>query len=77
MRYIEAFLAWGGLRREIACLAVSGAALLLSIFQLLPGLPFDPAWAAILLCGVPIVLEAAVGLVTAFDIKATCWCPWR
>ena len=30
----------------------------------------DPAWVAILLCGVPILLEAVIGLVTAFDIKA-------
>ena len=30
----------------------------------------DPAWVAILLCGVPILLEAIIGLVTAFDIKA-------
>lgn len=40
----------------------------------LPGegmpLPFDIAWAAIILCGVPIILEAIIGLVTEFDIKA-------
>ena len=28
------------------------------------------AWIAIILCGLPIVLEAVVGLVTEFDIKA-------
>lgn len=33
-------------------------------------LPFDLAWAAVVLCGVAIVLEAVIGLVTAFDIKA-------
>jgi heavy metal translocating P-type ATPase len=32
--------------------------------------PFDSAWVAIVLCGVPIVKNAAVGLVTRFDIKA-------
>ena len=32
--------------------------------------PIDPAWIAIALCGLPIILEAAIGLVTAFDIKA-------
>src|SRR5699024_8685126 len=37
---------------------------------LLSWLPFDPAWVAIILCGVPIILEAVIGLVTAFDIKA-------
>ena len=66
---IEAFLEWGGTRREVVLLVISGAALLVSIFELAP-LPFDPAWVAIVLCGVPIILEAFVGLVTAFDIKA-------
>src|SRR5699024_3579378 len=28
------------------------------------------AWIAIILCGVPIIMEALIGLVTAFDIKA-------
>ena len=55
--------------REIACLAVSGVALLVSIFDLVP-LPFDAAWIAIVLCGIPIILEAVIGLVTSFDIKA-------
>ena len=65
----EAFLEWGGIRKEITLLALSGAALVASIFDLLP-LPFDAAWVAIVLCGVPIVLEALIGLITAFDIKA-------
>ena len=33
-------------------------------------MPFDAAWIAIILCGLPIILEAIIGLVTAFDIKA-------
>ena len=33
-------------------------------------MPVNPAWVAIILCGVPIVLEAVIGLITAFDIKA-------
>ena len=69
MKHLEAFLEWGGTRKDIACLVISGLALLVSIFELLP-LPFDPAWVAIILCGVPIILEAIIGLVTAFDIKA-------
>ena len=28
------------------------------------------AWVAIILCGIPIILEAVIGLVTEFDIKA-------
>ena len=65
----EAFLEWGGIKKEITLLAISGAALVASIFDLLP-LPFDAAWVAIVLCGIPIVLEAFIGLITAFDIKA-------
>lgn len=66
---VEALLDWGGLKREITCLIIGGISLLVSLFDILP-LPFDAAWAAIILCGVPIILEAVVGLVTAFDIKA-------
>ena len=67
---LESLLEWGGVKKDVACLALSAAALLASIFDLLPWLPFDPAWVAIILCGVPIILEAVIGLVTAFDIKA-------
>ena len=63
----EAFLEWGGIKKEITLLAISGVALVASIFDLLP---FDAAWVAIVLCGIPIVLEALIGLITAFDIKA-------
>ncbi len=66
---LEEFLEWGGTKRKVVCLALSGVALLISIFDLLP-LPFDAAWVAILLCGVPILLEAIIGLITSFDIKA-------
>ena len=69
MEKLEALLDWGGTRKDVACLVLGGAALLASLFDWLP-LPFDPAWIAIVLCGVPIVLEAVIGLVTAFDIKA-------
>ena len=65
----EAFLEWGGIKKEITLLAISGVALVVSIFDLLP-LPFDAAWVAIVFCGIPIVLEALIGLITAFDIKA-------
>lgn len=69
MKHLEKLLDWGGTKREIAFLAVSALSLLASGFHLLP-LPFDAAWVAIVLCGVPILLEAFIGLVTAFDIKA-------
>ena len=69
MKALERFLEWGGVKKDVTLLIISGVALLASIFQLLP-LPFDPAWIAIILCGVPIILEAIIGLVTEFDIKA-------
>lgn len=75
MKRLQALLDWGGIQRDILFLALSAAALISSIFHL-PPLPFDAAWVAIILCGVPIVLEAVIGLVTAFDIKADVLCPW-
>ena len=66
---VEQFLELGGMKKDIVLLVISGISLLLSIFHVVP-LPFDIAWVAIILCGVPIVLEAIIGLITAFDIKA-------
>lgn len=64
-----AFFELGGTKKDITLLVISGVALIVSIFDLVP-LPFDASWAAIILCGIPIILEAVIGLVTAFDIKA-------
>lgn len=66
---VEDALEFGGVKKDIALLVISGSALVISLFDLLP-LPFHAAWVAIILCGVPIILEAVIGLVTAFDIKA-------
>lgn len=70
MKKLEELLEWGGIKKNITLLAISGIALILSIFKVIPGLPFDIAWVAIALCGLPIIMEAIIGLVTAFDIKA-------
>ena len=43
---LERFLEWGGVKKDVTCLVLSGIALLVSIFDLLPQLPFDAAWAA-------------------------------
>ena len=69
MNPLEKLLGLGGTRRDIIFLVISGLALIVSGFDLF-SLPFDAAWIAIILCGVPIILEAINGLVTAFDIKA-------
>lgn len=66
---IEEILETGGIPGRVAFLTISGAALLLSFFEV-KGLPFNWAWIAIVLCGLPIILKAIIGLVTAFDIKA-------
>ncbi len=65
----ERFLEWGGTKKEIILLIISAAALGLSLAGIEP-FPFGIAWIAIILCGVPIVLEAIIGLITSFDIKA-------
>ena len=69
MEKLEHLLELGGIRKDIILLVISGVAVLCSLFGFQP-LPFDMAWIAIVLCGVPIILEAVIGLVTAFDIKA-------
>lgn len=69
MEKLEHFLELGGTKKDITLLVISGIALIVSIFDLVT-LPFDASWAAIILCGIPIILEAVIGLVTAFDIKA-------
>ena len=65
---LEALLELGGMKKDIALLVISAAALIASI----AGLPFpvDPAWVAVILCGIPIIIEAAIGMITAFDVKA-------
>jgi heavy metal translocating P-type ATPase len=69
MEKLETYLEWGGTKKDITLLVISGIALIISIFDFVP-MPFDAAWIAILLCGIPIILEAVIGLVTRFDIKA-------
>ena len=69
MAKLERLLAAGGIKKDGALLALSGTAVICSLLGFRP-FPFDMARIAIILCGVPIILEAVIGLVTAFDIKA-------
>ena len=69
MEKLEHLLEWGGVKKDVACLVFSGIALGMSLLHFRP-FGLDPAWIAIALCGIPIILEAIIGLVTAFDIKA-------
>lgn len=66
---LESLVELGGTKKDIVLLIISGIALLISFFDFIP-LPFNAAWVAIVLCGIPIILEAIIGLITSFDIKA-------
>ncbi len=69
IEFVKRLMELGGVRRDIAFLAISAVALVLSIAGVEP-LPFPVAWVAIVLCGVPIIAEAVIGLVTELDITA-------
>lgn len=58
----------GRSKKDVVFLVVSGISFLLSLLKI--PTPVDFAWISIILCGIPIFLEAMIGLVTAFDIKA-------
>lgn len=66
---IEWLLELGGIKRDIVFLVLSGIALLLSFFKVTI-FSSDFAWISIVLCGLPIILEAIIGLITEFDVKA-------
>ncbi|EHO54439.1 e1-E2 ATPase [Lachnospiraceae bacterium oral taxon 082 str. F0431] len=69
MSKIEDLMDFGGVKKDIIFLCISGAALFFSITGWIKA-PFNLAWVAVTLCGVPIILEAIIGLTTEFDIKA-------
>lgn len=56
--------------RTLCLTIVSGIFVLASFLKWFPELPFDPAWIAIAISGVPIVLGAIKGLVAEFDVTA-------
>ena len=69
MERLEHLLELGGIKKDITLLVISGIAVVCSLLKFQP-FPFDTAWFAIVLCGLPIILEAVIGLITSFDIKA-------
>ncbi|MDO5545103.1 MAG: cation-translocating P-type ATPase [Eubacteriales bacterium] len=66
---VSQILETGGLWKDMVLLGLSGIAIVCSLAGIQP-FPFDIMWISILLCGLPIILEAVIGLITAFDIKA-------
>lgn len=69
MKALEKVLEFGGFKKDIIFLIISALGLLASMFEFSP-FGFDLAWVSVVFCGVPIILEAVIGLVTEFDIKA-------
>ena len=69
MKSLEGLMDFGGIKKDIAFLSISGASLLLSISGWIKA-PFNLAWIAVILCGIPIIIEAIIGLTIEFDIKA-------
>ena len=69
IKKLEDLMEIGGIRKDILLLVISGVSIICSLLHVKP-FPFDLAWFAVILCGFPIILEAIIGLVTAFDIKA-------
>lgn len=55
--------------RQLLLIILGAVALIPSFFDIRIG-GVDPAWVSILLCGVPIILEAGEALIKEFDIKA-------
>lgn len=59
-----------GFNRSVLLMAVSAVALVLSFAGWKPVEWLDPAWVAIVLCGLPIIFGAVKGLVINHDIRA-------
>lgn len=58
-------------QRKIPFIIISTITLLLSLFSSInEAIHFNLAWISIILCGLPIIKEAIIGLCTEFDIKA-------
>ena len=70
---LDEILEYGGEAKEIAFIVIGGLSLLTSLadgrWHFWP-FPFDAAWIAVILCGIPIMLEALIGIITEFDIKS-------
>ncbi len=66
---LEDLLGAGGTRKDVAFLVTSAIFLAISLAGG-GNLAVDPAWVAIVLCGVPIVIEAFIAIVTELDVKA-------
>ncbi len=67
-RFVHQALEWGGFPGKILVLSLSLLSLTASLFSF--PFPVDPAWVAIVLCGLPVVMESLTHLITHGDIRA-------
>ena len=73
---LENFLEFGGVKKEITLLILSGVALVMSLCGWEP-FPFDMAWIAVILCGIPIIMEALSDWLLNLTLRRMCWFRWR
>lgn len=66
---IKNIMEFGGIKKDILFLSLSAVFLVIKLLNI-NVLPFDPTWIAIILCGLPIIIEAIIALINEFDIKA-------
>ena len=69
LRKVLDVLKIGGLKKDAILLVISAACVILSLCGISIG-AFDLAWVAVILCGLPIILEAIILLITELDITA-------
>ena len=70
---LEDLLERGGTGKDVVLLILGGLSVALSFLEgrfRFRVFPFDAAWIAVVLCGIPIVLEAVIGLAVRLDIRA-------
>lgn len=66
---VEGWMEIGGSKKDIVLLVLAGIGVVLSLCRVKIG-SFDFSWIAIILCGIPITIEAIIGLLRDHDITA-------
>lgn len=72
---LEHLLELGGIKKDIILLVISGIAVICSLFQFQP-LPFDMAWFAIVLCGMPIIWRQSSDWSRHLTLRRMYWYRW-